>query len=250
MVFVDGQNLFNAAKAAFGYPYPNYDPVALADRVCAANGWTRSQIRFYTGMPGAAEDPRRHRFWTNKLVVLRRQGVHVFTRPIRYRDKVTHWPLNVRICPPGGPELPSGTTLHLADGSLLPADTQFRVRGADEKGVDIRLAIDIFKLALEDAYDLALVFSQDQDLSEVAEEIPVLARSQRRWIRIACAFPDSPTAANHRGINRTQWVVIDQATYDACIDPFDYRTGVPPAPRPSAPPAPPPGGSSPPSPGS
>ena len=58
IVFIDGQNLFNAAKAAFGYSYPNYDPVLLADRVCADNGWTRTQIRFYTGMPGAAEDTR------------------------------------------------------------------------------------------------------------------------------------------------------------------------------------------------
>jgi hypothetical protein len=243
-VFIDGQNLFNAAKAAFGYSYPNYDPMVLADRVCKDNGWTRTQIRFYTGMPGAAEDPSRHVFWTNKLVVLRRQGVYVFTRPIRYRDKVTHWPGNVRICPPGGAALAPGTTLHRADGSLLPAGTQFRVRSADEKGVDIRIAIDIFKLAFDNAYDVALVFSQDQDLSEAAKEVPAIATAQARWIKIACAFPDSPGATNHRGINGTQWVVIDQPTYDACIDPFDYRTGVPPASAPSAPPAPPAGGSS------
>jgi len=246
VVFIDGQNLFNAAKSAFGYRYPNYDPVALADRICAANGWTRTQIRFYTGMPGAAEDPGRHRFWTNKLVVLRRSGVHVYTRPIRYRDKVTTWPSTVRIRLPDGTELPAGTTLHRADGTLLPADTQFRFLSADEKGVDIRLALDILKLALEDAYDVALVFSQDQDLSEVADEVPLIARTQGRWIKIACAFPDSPTSFNHRGINRTQWLPIDQPTYAACIDPFDYRTGVPPAPASS----PPPTGPSPPSAGS
>ncbi|HNR32025.1 MAG TPA: hypothetical protein PKI11_14130 [Candidatus Hydrogenedentes bacterium] len=32
--FVDGQNLFYAAKKAFGYSYPNYDPSALARAVC------------------------------------------------------------------------------------------------------------------------------------------------------------------------------------------------------------------------
>jgi len=36
-VFFDGQNLFYAAKEAFGYPYPNYDPRLLADTVCASN---------------------------------------------------------------------------------------------------------------------------------------------------------------------------------------------------------------------
>jgi uncharacterized LabA/DUF88 family protein len=244
-VFIDGQNLFNAAKAAFGYAFPNCDPVALADAVCAAHGWTRTQIRFYTGMPGAVEDPGRHRFWTNKLVVLRRVGVHVYARPIRYRDKITHWPGTVRIRLPDGTELSPGTTLHKADGTALPAGTQLRVRSADEKGVDIRLALDVLKLALEDAYDVAVVFSQDQDLTEVAGEIPVIARAQRRWIRIACAFPDGPASANHRGVNGTQWIRIDKATYDACIDPFDYRTGVPPAPPPASPPRQPPSASPP-----
>ena len=30
VAFVDGQNLFNAAKRAFGYSYPNYDITRLA----------------------------------------------------------------------------------------------------------------------------------------------------------------------------------------------------------------------------
>ena len=107
VVFIDGQNLFNSAKSAFGYSFPNFDPVRLSERICVDNGWTCSQIRFYTGMPVAAEDPPRHAFWTNKLVVARRQGVHVFTRPIRYRDKITYWPHNVRVRLPDGTESPT-----------------------------------------------------------------------------------------------------------------------------------------------
>ena len=34
VVFVDGQNLFHAAREAFGYTYPNYDVSALAKQVC------------------------------------------------------------------------------------------------------------------------------------------------------------------------------------------------------------------------
>lgn len=34
IVFVDGQNLFHHAKAAFGYTFPNYDVLALAKIVC------------------------------------------------------------------------------------------------------------------------------------------------------------------------------------------------------------------------
>jgi hypothetical protein len=28
---------------------------------------------------------------------------------------------------------------------------------------------------------------------------------------------------NIRGINRTDWIPFDRSTYDACIDPVDYR---------------------------
>jgi hypothetical protein len=36
--FFDGQNLFYAAKEAFGYRYPNYAPWLLADAVCKRQG--------------------------------------------------------------------------------------------------------------------------------------------------------------------------------------------------------------------
>ena len=46
VALVDGQNLFVAARKAFGYTYPNYDFPALAAAVCAANGWQLDQARF------------------------------------------------------------------------------------------------------------------------------------------------------------------------------------------------------------
>jgi len=68
-----------------------------------------------------------------------------------------------------------------------------------------------------------MIFSQDQDLSEVAREIRNIARSQGRWLKIASAFPVSPVIQNRKGINWTDWIQIDRATYDACLDPRDYR---------------------------
>jgi hypothetical protein len=79
------------------------------------------------------------------------------------------------------------------------------------------------RLAHQRAYDVALVFSQDQDLSEAAEEIRTIAREQGRWIKIASAYPSSPTSRNARGINKTDWIRVDRVTYDACLDPRDYR---------------------------
>lgn len=89
--------------------------------------------------------------------------------------------------------------------------------------MDVRLALDIVSLGYQKAYDVAVVFSQDQDLSEVADEIRAIAKQQIRWIRIACAFPFSPASSNRRGINATDWIKIDRATYDACLDTRDYR---------------------------
>jgi uncharacterized LabA/DUF88 family protein len=92
-----------------------------------------------------------------------------------------------------------------------------------EKGIDVRIALDIVRLARSREYDVALVFSQDPDLSEVADEIRAIAREQGRWIKIASAYPSGPTSSNRRGINRTDWIRRDRATYDLALDPRDYR---------------------------
>lgn len=61
IIFVDGQNLFNAVKEAFGYFYPNYNIVTLAHWVCPAHEWQSQEVRLYTGLPDSS-DPR-HAFW-------------------------------------------------------------------------------------------------------------------------------------------------------------------------------------------
>ncbi|HXF55403.1 MAG TPA: NYN domain-containing protein [Hyphomicrobiaceae bacterium] len=124
-----------------------------------------------------------------------REGVHVFTRPLRYRNR------QVR--------MPDGSVHTFLDG--------------DEKGIDVRIALDIIRLAHQNKFDVALVFSRDQDLSEVADEVRVIAREQQRWIKIASAYPYSPAVRNARGINKADWIAIDRATYDACLDRRDYR---------------------------
>ena len=42
-------------------------------------------------------------------------------------------------------------------------------------------------------------------------------------LKLACAVPASPTYKNTRGIDKTDWIRIDRATCDACLDPRDYR---------------------------
>jgi uncharacterized LabA/DUF88 family protein len=196
IAFIDGQNLFHAAKEAFGYGYPNFDVHALSAALCASQGWQLVQVRFYTGYPDAADNAFWNHFWTSKLAQMGRDKVHIYSRKLRYRNEIVH--------------LPVGGTHSFLVGQ--------------EKGIDVRLALDILSLAHRKAYDVALVMSQDQDLSEVADDLRVLAREQVRWLKMACAFPSSPTSRNSRGINNTDWIKIDRATYDRCLDPRDYRS--------------------------
>ncbi|EJW12313.1 hypothetical protein A33M_2223 [Rhodovulum sp. PH10] len=194
IAFFDGQNLFHCAKAAFGCRFPDYDPKALAEALCARQGWLCAGVRFYTGVPTVEDNPFWNHFWTAKGAKMGRDGVTVVTRPLRYRNK------QVR--------LPDGTVHTFLDG--------------DEKGIDVRIALDVIGLAHRREYDVALLFCRDQDLSEAAVELREIARQQGRWVKIASAYPSSP-AVKVRGIDRTDWIPIDRATYEACIDKRDYR---------------------------
>lgn len=195
VAFVDGQNLFHSAKQAFGYTFPNYDIRALATAICQMQGWSYAGARFYTGVPDASDSQFWNHFWTAKCAQMGRQGVTVYTRPLRYRNKLIR--------------LPDGSTHTFLDG--------------DEKGIDVRIALDVIRLAHERAYDIALLFCRDQDFSEVADEIRTIAKSQKRWLNISSAYPKSPAVKHWRGIDRTDWVPIERATYDACVDTRDYR---------------------------
>ena len=92
VAFIDGQNLYRAAKEAFGYHWPSYSAKALAKRICDDQGWHLAQARFYTGVPDAAEDPFWHAWWAKKLAVMGKHGVHVFSRVLRYHNEEVRLP--------------------------------------------------------------------------------------------------------------------------------------------------------------
>ena len=169
--------------------------LTLADTICRAKGWSLAQARFYTGIPDATDKPFWNHFWSAKLGVMGRQGVAVFSRSLRYRNKTV----------------------------TLPDRSAFTFLVGEQKGVDIRIALDTIRMAHRGEYDVAVILSQDQDFSEVADEIRVIAQERDRWIKIACAFPLSPTSRNRRGINKTDWIPISRARYDGCLDHRDYR---------------------------
>jgi hypothetical protein len=154
-----------------------------------------AEINFYTGVPNEMDKPYWHHFWTAKMAVMGTRGIKNFSRPLRYRNQTIL--------------LPDGTT------TIAPV--------GQEKGIDVRIALDIVRYALDSKYDVALIFSQDQDLSEAVEDVKKIALLQDRWLKVACAFPVSPTTPKARGINDTDWIKIDRTTYNSCLDPGDYR---------------------------
>jgi len=195
IAFVDGQNLFYSAKEAFGRTYPDYNVKALVAHICQRQNWIVAEIRFYTGVPDAADNPFWNHFWTAKLAQMGRSGIVIYSRPLRYRNIVIR--------------LPDGRA-----GTRLVGQ---------EKGVDVRIALDVVRAAYEDRCDVILLLTQDQDLTEAVEEVKAIGRRGGRWIHVACAYPSSPTSQNARGVDRTEWIRIGRDDYEACLDPRDYR---------------------------
>ncbi len=192
--FFDCQNLFKSAKKLWGYSYPNFNPIELAKLVISKHkneGWTLVSINIYTGLPALHIDPRWHHFWSHKLAAHKQDDtrVNTCTRPLRYSEN---------------------------------SDPQTGNKIGREKGIDVRISLDMVRMARLEQYDVAVLFSQDNDFTEVAEEIRNIAKEKNRWIKIASAYPDELNK-KLRGVAKTDWLPICKNEYDSCIDPGDYR---------------------------
>lgn len=193
--FFDGQNLFRSTKDLFGYNYPNFDVIKLIQHVSAIKGLKFGRATFYTGVPRKEDDEYWNHFWSKKLLVIKNSGIDIVHRTVRYNPR-DFW------CPKGH---------------------KFTASVGAEKGVDVRLALDIVKTARDPNIEAIVVFSQDQDLNEAMADVIDEAKSQRRFINLYSAYPFANQTRNAQGIDKTTWVRIEKPAYDLCIDPIDYR---------------------------
>jgi len=92
-----------------------------------------------------------------------------------------------------------------------------------EKGVDVKLAVDLIHLTYEKQYEVAIIVSQDRDFTPAIRLAKEIATDQSRQLVFESHFPVGPGSISKRGIPGTIWLPIDQTTYDACYDPQDYR---------------------------
>jgi hypothetical protein len=199
VAYVDGQSLFHSAKEVFHVKYPNYDPWRLAEVICSRNkDWSLAQLVFYTGvpMPDSPKGVFWNHFWFRKLAFLTQ---------------------NPKIRVVWGYTRPSASS-----------ETGF------EREIDPRISMDIAMGANSNAYDIALLFSQDFGFRAVALKVREISKITGRWIKITSAFP-YPNATHHcRGIPETDWIKIDEATYNSCLDTGKY--GIDQGPLPPIPP--------------
>ena len=193
-LFVDAQNCYFGARENFGggfHTNGQFDPIALGELICSRPppGCERTlhEVRIYTGRPESTKQPKTYGAHMRQCAHWERGGAIVIARTLRYpRD----WPV-------------------------------FR---AEEKGVDVALAIDFVTGAVDGTYDVGVIFSTDTDLR------PALEWVMRRYD----PYP-RPEAAAWRGQrarqrlqvrvkDRRSWChMLDREVYDAVADETDYN---------------------------
>lgn len=191
IVFTDGQNLYHGARDAWAssgtaslYDWPSYDVEKLANALVSR---VSGRILTETRFYTGVPDPNfgdRERYW------------HGFwsnkLRYLRSRGVYTYYG---RVSPTG-----------------------------QEKGVDVSLSIDLVKLTYEQAYDVAIIVSQDWDFGPAVRLAKEIASGQERQLIFESAFPLRPSSNyRRRGIPGTTWISIAKSMYDSCYDPTDYR---------------------------
>jgi uncharacterized LabA/DUF88 family protein len=195
--FIDGMNLFNSAKRCFGYRHPNCDHLKIVNAtVNIEPGRQLERATLYQGVPKSEHDANSNAWWNRKLAMVGRSGVKIERRYMKRRE----------------------LTISL-DGIVHFEHT---VQRLIEKGIDLKLGLDLVRYANSKSYDVAIVFSQDGDLVEAVEEVHRIASEQNRWVQVECAYPVTPVGEWHP-INRTVPRQITRTIYDPCIDPRDYR---------------------------
>ncbi|MXZ91486.1 MAG: NYN domain-containing protein [Chloroflexi bacterium] len=188
IVFIDGQNLYHLARSSWLVnPSDKSSPYTWAsyDVAKLANALTaREPGRTLTEV----------RFYTGVPDEFSRPSLHGFwTNKIRY----------------------------LRNGGIYVY--QGKVNAGGEKGVDVSLALDLVQATHERRFDVAIIVSQDSDFGPAVGLAKQIAASQNRTLKFESAFPFHRGRVSPRGVPGTTWVHIDQAMYDACFDPRDYR---------------------------
>ena len=189
VAFIDAMNVIGRVNRAFGYAQQNYDPLALAQLVADKQGWELVETRFYTGIPKPVARPGLFSYWMDWISQYIQRGLTVITRDVGY------W-------------------------KLIDEEGKCRYELKPQKRIDIRIAFDMRTYAVEGKFDVALLFSQDNDFAEAAFEIKQIGRETGKELNVACAFPEDSKRAS--GVQYTEWIRYSKQEYDQCLDLNSY----------------------------
>jgi uncharacterized LabA/DUF88 family protein len=141
-LFIDAQNLFNGARRAFfsagtrSHTDGQFDPMKLGQLITSLpppnTEIVLHQVRIYTGRPEATKEPKTYAAHMKQCANWQRAGAVVIARTLRYPRA---WP----------------------------------AMRAQEKGIDVALAVDFVALAIDGEYDLGVMASTDTDLRPALE---------------------------------------------------------------------------------
>jgi len=195
VVFLDYQNIYRGARDAFhAWDDPpqagQIDPVRLAELLVRRSPFDRelNEIRIYRGRPDSLKEPVGYGANLRQCSTWERDPrVTVITRTLRYPAR---WP----------------------------------AEKAEEKGIDVALAVDAVAMAVRGEYEIALIMSTDTDLKPALEAIAALGGNP--FPRCEVAAWSSPVGHSRRLSIRNarlwcHW--LEEADYRQLADPTDYK---------------------------
>jgi NYN domain len=184
--------MYKSAREAFGWTdqpgqFGNFRPLGLARILTQAAERDLRAVRVYTGMPTPERDSRGH-------------GA--------MQRRVQSW----------SAEDPQLVTTHVRPLRYPPS------RGR-EKGVDVQLAVDLVRLALEDEYDAVVLGSADSDLVPALEFVsgrfPDKVLEAVAWEPLEGCQAAAPIDVPGGGILRT---TIEKRDFDRVADRTNFLT--------------------------
>jgi uncharacterized LabA/DUF88 family protein len=195
VVFLDYQNVALTAHDRFGPAgtanrIANLDPVKLGTLITSRRNTASglAEVRVYRGLPSPRREPLAAGANTRQADAWERtRKITTVRRPLRY--------------PRGWPAVP-----------------------AQEKGIDVSLAIDMLRLALERTYDVGVLFSSDTDLVPALETLAEL-----KLARFEVAAWKGTPRLRLPGTGLPWCHHLSRADYLTVVDPVDYTK--PPAAR-------------------
>jgi hypothetical protein len=193
-VFIDWQNVYHCAREAFHNPaddpsrHGNLRPNAFAQLLAEKGPADRvvSFIGIYRGQPDPRRDPRTHAAHMRQRQAWEAQCgplLRVKTRALRYL---------------------SGRPLS----------------EADEKGIDVQLAIDVMLMGVANEYDVAILATTDNDLLPVVEGLVALRAANGRPAVEVIGWQGVARHLSVPGVT-VRW--IGRKDYEAVRDPTDYN---------------------------